>query len=347
MNKKVWWQLLFGCMLALGFTACSDDDDDDDFIPVPEKSLKGVFILNEGSYGNNNASVTYYDKETDDSYLSIVGDLGDTGQDILIYGSRLYIAVSGSEYISVIDLQTKREVSKIANLGGSPRYLASHGGKVYASVYNVGVVQIDTLDYSFKTTGDIGKGLEGIAVSGSKLYVAVSNAGEYNPDKMDNRVAVVNLPDLSLDKHITVNKNPYYVQADASGNVYVSSQDVWNADYSVILSSGKLQRIHTATGEVTDLLDKMVLKFIVNGDQCYFFDYAQAGVLNLTSREVKTNSAEIGAPYGIGLDPSTNEIYLSGTDYKSPGKVYVFSQEGKLQRTIDAGINPNGFAFYY
>jgi hypothetical protein len=39
--------------------------------------------------------------------------LGDLGQDMLIYGSKLYIVVSGSSNIRVLDVATKQDVKPI------------------------------------------------------------------------------------------------------------------------------------------------------------------------------------------------------------------------------------------
>lgn len=346
MKTKMWRHALVLCLVSMAMVACSNDDDKVDDIV----SLKGVWVLNEGSYNANNAGISFYNPVTGATVLDLTdGKLGDTAQDILQYGSHLFVSVSGSEYISIIDLHSKEEVKKIDKLNDSPRYMVAHNGKVYASVYNTGIIEIDTLSFAVKhSTGELGKGLEGVAVSGGKLYVAVSNGGEYG--NLDNRVAVLSLPTLSLEKHITVNKNPYYLQADTKGNVYLSSQDVWSADYSTIENAGKLQKIVISSGVVEDILSSMVLKFILQDNACIFFDYAKVGVVQLDTKKESTfitDDTEIGTPYGIGIDPLTQEVYLAGTDYLSPGKVHIFNQAGKVQKQFNAGINPNGFAFYY
>lgn len=348
MNKKsMFGKFLLACLFVVGVVSCSDGDEE---VIIPDSLGKGVFILNEGSFGMNNASLSFVEKSDGSEYFDLMdGTLGETAQDMLIYGSRLYIAVYGSQYISVVDAYSKKELKKISFENSGPRYLTVHGGNVYASIYNGYVACIDTLDLGVKAMVEVGSNPEGIAVLNNKLYVAITNAMDYS--NVDNKVAVVDLSSFTKTGTIEVNMNPYYLQADASGYLYVSSQDVWSADFSTIVSSGKLQRIDTNDGNrVEDVRESMVLKYVLAGNDCYYFDYSGVGVLNLTTKESKefiTDGTQIGTPYGIGLDPVSKELYLSGTDYQNPGKVYVFGQDGKKKQAYSVGINPNGFAFYY
>lgn len=75
-------------------------------------SLNGVYVLNSGNKGNNNSSLSFYDFETKkveaDIFKKVNGrGLGDTANDILVYGSKAYIAVTNSNTIEVTDLQGK------------------------------------------------------------------------------------------------------------------------------------------------------------------------------------------------------------------------------------------------
>ena len=74
------------CTLFLGvsLTSCSDDDDDE--------VTTGVFILNQGKSGNNNAGISVYNPETHavtaDVYMAQNDKgLGDTGLDMIQYGN--------------------------------------------------------------------------------------------------------------------------------------------------------------------------------------------------------------------------------------------------------------------
>ncbi len=349
MKKNIFLLGLFICSIFTGFTSCNDDDDPD---PLPQE--KGVFVLNEGSRGKNDSGISFYNTTTGDVYFDIQeGKMGDTGQDMLLYNSRLFVAVSGSDYVLAIDPETKATLKRILlGSGKSPRYLAAGAGKVYVSTYDGYIVRIDADNLSVEKSVEIGPNPEGIAISNNILYAAITNAADYS--NVDNKVAMVDLSSFTKKAEtITVNRNPYYLQADASGNIYVSSMDVWSSDYSTILSPGILQRIEPANDyKVSTIVNANVLKFAINGNSCYYFTaYPQeVGVYHIDTRSSTgfiTDGSKIGNVYGIDVDPLTQEVYISDTDYSNPGTVYVFSKDGKKQRSIDVGVNPNAFAFYY
>ena len=106
--------LLFGmlCMLALGVSlaSCSDDDDDslDDGGSKVTLPQTRVYILNEGSQGANNAGLAFYAPNKDADFISDIyktqnnAKLGDLGQSMIKYEDEIYIAVSGSNYLTKI-----------------------------------------------------------------------------------------------------------------------------------------------------------------------------------------------------------------------------------------------------
>ena len=99
-------------LLTAAFTALfSSCDSNSDSPQVNPAISTGVYVLNEGQYQSNNASLTYYDLTTS----TVTGDvftvknnrgLGDTGQDVLKYGSKVYIAIFKSSLIEVLDANT-------------------------------------------------------------------------------------------------------------------------------------------------------------------------------------------------------------------------------------------------
>lgn len=71
-----------------------------------------IYILNEGLQGKNNSTLTMLDVKTGEvvqNYFSAVNDmgLGDTANDIMIYGGKMYITVSTDNIIWVTDLNAK------------------------------------------------------------------------------------------------------------------------------------------------------------------------------------------------------------------------------------------------
>jgi hypothetical protein len=85
-------------------------------------SGKGMYILNNGNMDANNANLAFYNFQSKtveyDIYAAQNGRImGDTAQDLLVYGSKVYVAMSGSDLIYVLDQQGK-EIAVIRSNDG-------------------------------------------------------------------------------------------------------------------------------------------------------------------------------------------------------------------------------------
>ena len=104
--RKLFFSLC--CMVALGVSlaACSEDeelfDDSGSKVTLP---VHRAFILNEGTQGANNATLSFYapdgnaDFIKDIFYIQNQAKLGDTGQALIEYNNDLYAIISGSRYL--------------------------------------------------------------------------------------------------------------------------------------------------------------------------------------------------------------------------------------------------------
>ena len=353
-----WKKSFYFLLLLIGFTACEKEDT-----PKPEpgleSSLSGVFILNQGSFGLNNASLSYYDFETETMTSDIAVDLakgkiglGDTGQDMIIYGNKLYVSVNKSGLVSVFDLKSKSYLKDIrlvddANQPREPRNLVSYNGKVYVSTYDGNVVRIDTTLLIQDGITKVGANPEGIAAVNGKLYV--TNSGGLNylvGEAPGNTLSVVDIATFSEEGVLTVGLNPNIVHADSYGDVYLT---YWGNFHDI---PGGFQRINTQTNTVTDLPVSANENFTIIGDSLYFYKTPTFGLFNVKTEQLITDrlitdGTVIKTPYGIGVDPRTREVYISDTDYTNPGSVYIFGTDGKKKKTLDVGINACQFLFYY
>ena len=82
----------------------------------PRKAVNAngrIYILNEGLQNANNSSLTMYDVTTGavtNNYFKAVNEgigIGDTANDIIVYGNKMYITVSSDNIIWVTDLNAK------------------------------------------------------------------------------------------------------------------------------------------------------------------------------------------------------------------------------------------------
>ena len=349
-------------LIALSFTACGKDELP---VPAPIKPVSGVFILNQGGWGLNNASISYYDFETGNFRFDIAKTaqhplgLGETGQDMVAYGSKLYVSVHGSSRITVFDLKSHNRLKDIDLLDGNelrgPRYLTTYNGKIYVTTTDGNVVRIDTASLSQDGITPVGPNPEGITAINGKLYVA--NSGGSNWPDYNNTLSIVDIAGFKEEKTLTVGLNPNIVRSDRYGNVFLS----YLGNYDDI--PGGFQRIDTRTNTVYNVTISANQDFVITGDSLYFYGVTfnsdperstnnTFGIYNVKTGQLVNNQfiadgTSIRTPFGIGVNPKTKDVYISDTDYSNPGSVYVFGQDGKKKNTLNVGINACRFAFYY
>ncbi|KUL19821.1 MAG: hypothetical protein XE13_0386, partial [Proteiniphilum sp. 51_7] len=95
--------------------SCTDNDNPAKEIPVKGKAL---LILNEGSMQANNATLARYDLQeemiTKEYFLDVnKRGLGDVANDMIRYGSKIYIAVNMSGTVEVLEATTGKSLRQI------------------------------------------------------------------------------------------------------------------------------------------------------------------------------------------------------------------------------------------
>jgi len=346
-------------ILVSSLYSCRKDKDNE---PEPEKTT-GIFVLNEGGFNANNSTLSYYDflgaNVTSDIYSAANSGakLGDTGQDAIVYGNKMYISVNNSNKVDVLNIKTSKLIKSITmTIAGAapayPRFLESAKGKVFISAYDDKVYVLDTLSLIMQKSIPVGRDPEQMAIVGDKLYVA--NSGGYG--NYENTVSIIDLNSLIELKKITVGINSNQVVADKYGDVYVVSR----GDYGS--TPANLYRINTSNDQVI-AMNIPVTEMAINEDIAYIYKsnynygtnsydkgYLTLNVNNETvgpSFITDATDASIVLPYGIAVDPLSGDIFIADAkDYVNPGDVYCFGKDGKKKYTFKVGINPSKFVFY-
>jgi len=304
------------------------------------KVTTGVYSLNQGNYGANNTTLTYYDfgtsVATTDYYHNVNGfGLGDTGSDFIIYGGKVYIVMNVSGNVAVADALTAKYIDTISFISSGvnkgPENIVGYGKNVFVSSTDGTVSVIDTTTLSITKSITVGSNPAQMAISGNTLYV--SNSGAFNTSYIyDSTVSVIDLGALTETGKITVGKNPGSIASDNSGNIYVAC----TGDYGSVAPS--LVKINTSTGKVTLSADTAVgivrfynnNLFITGG----YLGAATVRVLSTTDFSViKTNFITDGTtvinPYGLDIDNATGDVYVGDAkDYTSSGTVFCFDKNG-------------------
>ena len=317
-----------------------------------------VWLLNEGSWGANNASITRFDNRTgeveNDWFARCNGrGLGDLAQDMVAYGSKVYVTVSESGSLEVVDTASGR--SQRVDLGDRyPRYLAACDGKLYVSCYNPhSVIRIDTASLEVEATCSLGDyNPEGMAVAGQWLMVASSNAsdsrGVYTYDSV---LYAIDLATFAQPQRIAVGCNPQRVAPLDDHRVVVN---YWG-DYG-------MRAPGSAVVDVTDMSVKQLnvaySNFTIYKGQVYGYvttyspdystkqtRYVRQDVATLSATDLLADDAVKGA-YSIAVDPANGDLLIaSDGDYVATGTLYCFDQHGNPRWHHAVGMFPSRFVF--
>ena len=333
--------------------------------------VQGFYLLNEGNMGSNKATLDYYDYTTATYKRNIFAEanpditqgLGDVGNDLRIYGNRLYAVINCSNLIEVMDAPTAKHIGQL-NIPNC-RYLAFADGYGYCTSYagpvQIGNTQIgyvakfDTATLRIVDTCHVGFQPDGLEVVGNRLYVA--NSGGYLAPDYDSTLSVIDLASFKQVATIPVAPNLHRVQADHLGQLWVSSR----GDY--FDTPSRLFCLSLNTTNSLDTLNIPVSNFCILGDSLYYIsteysyetyeDIICYGIVDIRTHQsiqnhLITDGTTLVKPYGIAVHPTTREIYITDAgNYVTPGMLYCFSPQGILQWSVRTGDIPSAICFIW
>lgn len=354
----------------------------------PSATLSGLYILCQSNMGSNKCQLDFLDLSaqtasgnagnTSVRYLSniyaernpdAIKELGDVGNDIKIYGSKLWMTINCSNKVEVCQAADTRKLAQIDI--PNCRYLAFHEGFAYVSSY-VGpvkvsgdapigkVFKVDTLSLKIVGEVEVGYQPDELAVIGNRLYVA--NSGGYRVPQYDDRLSVIDLDRFVLTENITVAPNLYRCRGDKYGQLWVSTRGDYfgNPPALYCLST-------TPDGEVTltHKLDVACSALQIVGDSLYYtgtaFDFntmsseRSIGIIDIRQhKKVETDMfsakevKQIESLYGIIVNPEKKDFYLlDAKNNVSSGSLLHFLPDGTFDYSVKTGDIPCEGAFLF
>ena len=354
-----------------------DQEDEPVAPPVENPVYEGFYVLNQGNMGSNKASLDYFSYTTGvysrNIYPTrnpgIVKELGDVGNDLQIYGAKMYAVINCSNLVEVMDAATGVHITAITI--PNCRYIAFHDGKAYVTSYagakeigdeEIGyVAEIDTTTLTL--TGRqcyVGYNPDGIAVLDGKAYVA--NSGGYLQPVYDNRLSVIDLASMTEVKKIKLLTNMDRVVVSSEKMLYITSR----GNYSDFPEHDPPIPYMAPTTVVFDPKSETIVKDLgipasnicISGDSCYlmysdFTNQSSYKIVNTKTLNVVSDNfikdgtgAKIIIPYAIAVYRHTGEFMVGdATDFVSPGVLYYFNADGTLKWKTDTGDIPACIAF--
>lgn len=381
--KKLLSMMAYAAMGVMLFTAC-DDDNDTPYVPTPVTVAEGVFVLNAGNaYSNIDGSLTYINSTTGEvtqnAFAAVNGrSLGGTPNDIVVYGSKLYIVCTDENTVEVADVNTLKSVKQIkttelmgAEKGLQPRHLLAAEGKVYVSAYGTTaqdgsttgfVAAIDTASYA-ATTYAVGAYPEGMTYCDGKVYVANSSYGYGIAPSISTIDVASGTVATITDELIT---NPVSLCTMGS-TVYILDSGLYDANWNQSgqgvrkLQGGHVTKIADATmmaGYYSKLNDGVAAEayiYTVNSPYTIPATTVTYGVYNATAGSEGTfcDGSAIESPCAIAADPVTGHVYITSyvmgqygyANYSAAGYVCEYSADGTFVKRYEAGVGPSAMAF--
>lgn len=342
----------------------------------PASKIRGFYLVNEGNMGSNKCTLDFCDYFTGlysrnfyaEKNPDVIKELGDVGNDIGVYGSKLYVVVNCSHKVEVLDAHTGVRMGQVDI--PNCRYVRFHRGKAYVSAY-VGPVLIDPnapkgavyeMDTtSLKVTRKVTVGYQPEEMEIIDDYMYVANSGGYRAPQYDNTVSVIQMLDFKQVRQIPVGINLHRLKKDKYKKLWVTSR----GDY--MKRPSRLYVLEKKAGynrmEVTDTIPVACSNMAIKGDSLYYYatewnNYTASNTISYGIIDVRTKKVvsenfitdgtekDITIPYGIAVHPETGEILVTDAkNYVSSGTLHCYSPQGKRLWSVRTGDIPAHIAF--
>lgn len=365
-------------LLPLILFACRDED----VIYIPEEvptgnpqysNISGFYLLNEGNMGSNKSTLDYYDYASATYYRNIYAaanpnvpkELGDVGNDLAVYGAKLYAVINTSNKVEVMHAKDAKRIAQIDI--PNCRSICFHEGFAYVTSYagpveinpdysqRGFVAKIDTASLQIVDRCTVGFQPDGICVSGDNLYVC--NSGGYRVPNYENTLSVISLNYFKEKNRIPIAINLNKIMADEKGRLWISSRgDYYDEDAQLIVYDTRKQRIEWRYPiSVADLCADGDKLYVI-GNQYSATDNSNKKafvVIDMNSYQLfqdnfinDGSSDQIKVPYSLKINPLTKEIFVTDAkSYLNPGTLHCYDYAGIHKWQVRTGDIPAKIVF--
>ena len=373
-------RLTYILLAALAIVVASCREDDIIFIPEtvdvakPQyNSVQGMYVLNEGNMGSNKCTLDYMDYASGQYTRNVYGkanpdvpkEIGDVGNDLAIYGNRLYAVINCSNKVEVMDKNTLRRLGQIDI--PNCRFIKFYKGYAYVTSYAGPVVidptykqqgfvaKVDTTTLEIVDKCIVGYQPDELEIVGGKIYVA--NSGGYMVPNYENTLSVIDIATFKEEERIPIAINLSQVKCDHHGILWVVARgDYYDTHSNIYAYDSRKHRL-------IKQMDIPASACWMDGDSLYVasaqWNYVTMSnevsyaIINTETQEIVTRNfitdgtdKAIQVPYAIAVHPITKDIYVADArDYVSPGRLYCYGSDGKLKWDVRTGDIPAHFTF--
>lgn len=349
---------LLSALIALVLLAGCDTLDED------RQPLRGVVIANQGNFGDGNGSVSVYDPVSGSVQAAAIASIGSIIQSINVYEDRLYVMANTGGRVDVFDAENFEMTAQIEDVV-SPRYMIADGTTGYVSslygaegTFTGGLVTVLDLASNTKVTEiQVGDNPEGLALVGTRLYVANNGFGT------GTTVSVVDVGTRDVVDTIDVEcDGPRFLVADGDNDVFVfcTGKTIYDDEFNAIgETDGAVRVLDGTTGEITTriAIDGRLSTTGPGQDAFFAADEALVFVVKdersvlVFDTEGNALNEEIGPFSGqtlsaVAYDERSDRLYLGRSNgFTQAGEVSIHDRSGTEIDRFTVGVLPAYIAF--
>lgn len=327
----------------------------------PSNASTGIYVLNEGLFGRDNSSMTFYDRSTgiaQQNYFQLVNPglrLGDTANSMFVYAGRGYIVMNGSNTIEIIEMATAKSLGRILLSGNpSPRYAVVLNDTLgfVTALYTDEVLVFDPSTRNILGRIPVGPAPEGIVAVGGRLVVANSGLGDIRADETGaGAVSIIDIASRAEIARIPVLRNCAEVSIAPDSLVYVACTGSFSQDVvtGIVVIDAKqpavLDTIFVKHHPRELALASNGFGYVITDSALVKFSWRARQVID--PYFIRRESIETDAwLYALGLNDPESEIYLSNArNFTTNGEVVCFDLYGNEKFRFPAKLNPGTIVF--
>jgi len=324
---------------------------------------QGVFIVNEGNFMFDNASLSYYIPDSmkvlNEVFLRTNGvPLGDVAQSMTIRDSLGYIVINNSSKIYVINVNTFEYEGKITGLTSPRNIHFINDTKAYVTdLYGQAIAILNP--HLLEITGyiNVSNPASRFNQHPTEQMVQYENRVFTNCWSYDNKILVIDSETDALIDSVEVPLQPNSMVMDHFSQLWVLCDGGFEGNPAGN-EKPALVRIDPVSLEIEKTiyfeLNQQPKELCSNaaGDTLYLLNnhVYQHFVLSEEAPELLIESPYTnylaGGYYGLSIDPLSGDIYLADAiDQVQRGNIYRYNRYGTPIDTFKTGISPGAFCF--
>ncbi len=318
-----------------------------------------AIIVNQGTFGQDNASLTRIDLRTGSVVADWFGSanngqkLGATANDIARKGDTAFVTVTTSKTIEAINIRTGKSVGRIQLSGANEPWritIVSPTLGVVSTTNGDGIALFNPTTLQVTATITTGPATEGVAVSGNYAFVANSGYGDLRQGEPHaGTIAVVNLSTQQVERYLPAGPNVRELVLSSDGKkLYAFYQHLFSQPDSL---QGIIEY------DVATFQEQRRWRLRCGGSLQYYagalyaldYDpqtYSAKNILRFDLSQTSSTPSRIPLPSGVtpngfSINPLDGTFLLfDARDYQSNGRVIVLSSSGQQLREFSVGVAP-------